>query len=286
MIHFNSQNNSVSSFKEYFKYEFIWGHGKLLLPECGPVRDQVVFHLFVRRLWPITFFLNHWSKTNDRIAYNNLSVKVSPLASRSCRSATVICGSPSCWSTKNLLCSSARFLKILLWTTNFHTLCLANYPSWYHGKYSAQSWSEGHVTGRFMWKSPFPYGNKQGNAMVQKWGVVNSDAGLVSVVGHGITGRCTSRIASSASPSLGSETTSFMAASTCACTFTPCSGRIIPVTFPRHPVAVEQGLGHPRVLFQKIPQFSNWATHHHEKTHRACTVSIAESSIQFLIILL
>ena len=41
---------SISSFKEYFKYEFIWGHGKLLLPECRPVRDQVVFHLFVRRL--------------------------------------------------------------------------------------------------------------------------------------------------------------------------------------------------------------------------------------------
>ena len=44
------RTNSISSFKEYFKYEFIWGHGKLLLPECRPVRDQVVFQLFVRRL--------------------------------------------------------------------------------------------------------------------------------------------------------------------------------------------------------------------------------------------
>ena len=44
------RTNSISSFKEYFNYEFIWGHGKLLLPECRPVRDQVVFHLFVRRL--------------------------------------------------------------------------------------------------------------------------------------------------------------------------------------------------------------------------------------------
>ena len=60
--------------------------------------------------------------------------------------------------------------------------------------------------------------------------MVNSDAGVVPVVSQGITGHCTFPCASTASPSGGSETTSFMAASTCACTFTPGSGRIIPET--------------------------------------------------------
>ena len=39
----------------------------------------------------------------------------------------------------------ARFLIIMLWTTNFQTLCLANLPSWYKSKCSAQSWRAGHV---------------------------------------------------------------------------------------------------------------------------------------------
>ena len=36
------------------------------------------------------------------------------------------------------------------------TLCLANLPSWYHSRCSAQSCSVEHVTRRFMWKSSFP----------------------------------------------------------------------------------------------------------------------------------
>ena len=88
----------------------------------------------------------------------------------------------------------------------------------------------GHVTGRFTWKSPFSYGNKQGNAIVKILGLVNSDVSVVPMFGKGITGRWTYRRASPASPSLSSETTSFMAASTRACTFTPGSERIIPET--------------------------------------------------------
>ena len=60
--------------------------------------------------------------------------------------------------------------------------------------------------------------------------MVNSDAGVVPVVGQGITGCCTFRCASPATPSRGSETTLFMAASACACAFTPGSGSIIPET--------------------------------------------------------
>ena len=50
--------------------------------------------------------------------------------------------------------------------------------------------------------------------MVKKQGVVNSDAGVLLLVSHRITGRCTFHCASPASPSLDSETTSLMAAST------------------------------------------------------------------------
>ena len=55
-------------------------------------------------------------------------------------------------------------------------------------------------------------------------------AGVVSVVGQGITGGSTLRCVLSGSPSLDSDTTSFTAASTCACTLTPGSGRITPET--------------------------------------------------------
>ena len=53
---------------------------------------------------------------------------------------------------------------------------------------------------------------------------MNSDAGVVSVLGQEVTGR---GCASSVSTFCGSVTTSFMAASTCACTLTPGSGRMI-----------------------------------------------------------
>ena len=62
----------------------------------GLLETKLFFNCLLEDYDLLFFFLNHWSKTNDSIAYNNLSVKVSPLASRSCRSATVICGSPSC----------------------------------------------------------------------------------------------------------------------------------------------------------------------------------------------
>ena len=55
-------------------------------------------------------------------------------------------------------------------------------------------------------------------------------AGVVSVVGQGITVCSTLRCVFSGSPSLGSDTTSFIAASTCACTLMPGSGRITPET--------------------------------------------------------
>ena len=52
----------------------------------------------------------------DLLKYSNLfAIVVSP-ANLSCKSATVIWGSPSCWSTKYRLCSRARFLMIMLCT--------------------------------------------------------------------------------------------------------------------------------------------------------------------------
>ena len=196
----------------------------------GLLETKLFFNCLLEDYDLLFFFLNHWSKTNDSIAYNNLSVKVSPLASRSCRSATVICGSPSCWSTKNRLCSRARFLMIILWTTNFQTLCLAKLPSLVPQQVLCPVMQCG-TRHRTVYAEITLFIWEQARKCHRKiLGLVKSDVSVVPMFGKGITGRCTFRRASPASPSLSSETTSFMAASTRACTFTPGSERIIPET--------------------------------------------------------
>ena len=84
--------------------------------------------------------------------------------------------------------------------------------------------------------------------------VVNSDAGVVSVVDQGITGSSTLRCVFSASQTLVYDTTSVMAASTCA---TPETVESSVQSVSPSSNCCGAGLGHLPVLFHKTQQFSN-----------------------------
>ena len=66
---------------------------------------------------------------------------------------------------------------MILCTMNLKYWCLANRPSLYQRRYSAQFAIDSHVLSLLMWLSPFSYGKRQGNARVEKCFVVNSDKG-------------------------------------------------------------------------------------------------------------
>ena len=77
------------------------------------------------------------------------------------------------------------FIIIILWAMNLKYLCLANLPSLYHNKCSAQSDNDVQVLGRLIVKSPDAYGKRHGKAIVKQYLVENSESGVLPLDGHG-----------------------------------------------------------------------------------------------------
>ena len=101
---------------------------------------------------------------------------------------------------------------MVLCTMNLKYWCLAKRPSLYQRRCSAQSAIDSHVLSLLMWKSPFPYGKRQGNARVKKCFVVNSDKGTFVWVGQGIV-----------TYFLPAVTGPWFSPTTCSTTFSTCS---------------------------------------------------------------
>jgi len=70
----------------------------------------------------------------------------------------------------------------------------------------------------------FQVGNKDGKAIVKKYAVVNSDAGVESVVGQGITARRDVLLTRLLSCGVGAVTSWSISNCTCCSTFTPGRG--------------------------------------------------------------
>ena len=90
---------------------------------------------------------------------------------------------------------------------------------------SAQSDIESQDLSLLIWKSPLPYGKRQGNARVKKYLVVNSDSGTSPLVGQGIIGIVTYFFPAVTGPCF-SPTTCSTTLSTCSLMLFAGSGRV------------------------------------------------------------